>query len=60
MVMVPVTAMPNAYARAEELRKANTRISTPTTSTALIDGTYTWPKAFDEVCITRNLGRYPS
>ena len=39
MVIVPVTAMPNAYASAAELRNANTRVSTATISSQLIHGT---------------------
>ena len=39
MVMVPVTAMPNANASAAELRNANTRVSTETISSQLIHGT---------------------
>ena len=39
MVIVPVTAMPNAYASAAELRKAKTRVSTETISSQLIHGT---------------------
>ena len=39
IVIVAVTAMPNAYASAAELRKAKTRISTATISTQLIHGT---------------------
>ena len=39
IVMVPVTAMPNAKASAAELRKANTRVSTETSSSQLIHGT---------------------
>ena len=39
MVIVPVTAMPNAYASAAELRNAKTRISTITISKPLIHGT---------------------
>ena len=39
MVIVPTTAMPNAYASAAELRNANTKVSTDTISTPLIHGT---------------------
>jgi hypothetical protein len=39
IVMVPVTAIPNAYASAAELRNANTRISTATIRAPLIHGT---------------------
>ena len=39
MVIVPVTAIPNAKASAAELRKANTRVSTETMSSQLIHGT---------------------
>ena len=39
MVMVPVTAMPNAKASAAELRKAKTRVRTETISSQLIQGT---------------------
>jgi len=39
MVIVPVTAMPNAYASAAEFWNANTRVSTETMSSQLIHGT---------------------
>ena len=39
MVIVPVTAMPNAKASAAELRKAKTRVSTETSKNQLIHGT---------------------
>ncbi len=39
MVMVPVTAIPNANASAAELRNANTSVSTDTMSSQLIHGT---------------------
>jgi hypothetical protein len=43
IAIVAVTAMPNAYASAAELRNPNTRTSTPTISVQLTNGTYTWP-----------------
>ncbi len=39
IVIVPVTAMPKANARAVDDRKANTRMSTDTISAQLIQGT---------------------
>ena len=39
MVIVPVTAMPKAYASAAELRNAKTRVRTETISSQLIHGT---------------------
>ena len=39
MVMVPVTAMPNAKASATELWNAKTSVSTETISSQLIQGT---------------------
>ena len=39
IVIVPVTAMPNAKASAAELRNAKTSVSTETISTQLIQGT---------------------
>ena len=39
MVIVPVTAMPNAKASAAEDLNANTRVSTEIISTQLIHGT---------------------
>lgn len=39
MVLVPVTAMPNAKAGAAELRNAKTRVRTETISSQLIRGT---------------------
>ncbi len=55
--MVAITAMPNAYARAAELRKAKTRVSTETISSQLIHGTQIWPIVDADVCAIRSLGR---